>query len=241
MDVLPGTLYIVGTPIGNLGDLTDRARAVLAAVDVVACEDTRRTGMLLHHLDLHRPLLSLHEHNEAARSAELVAGLRNGRSVACVSDAGMPGVSDPGQRLVNAARRAGVRIEVIPGPSAVLTALVASGFPADAFMFGGFLPVKSGQRERALRAALERPEPTVFFESPHRIDGTLALLATLAPDRLACLARELTKKFEEHRRDTAAALVEHYRKHPPKGEICLVIAGTDLPKWAAWTEPDPVT
>jgi 16S rRNA (cytidine1402-2'-O)-methyltransferase len=232
MEIQPGRLYIVATPIGNLGDITDRARACLAGVDTVACEDTRHSGILMQHLGLRKPLLSLHEHNEASRSAQLISELHAGRSAAYISDAGMPGVSDPGQRLVNACIRAGIPVEVLPGPSAVTTALIGSGFPADAFFFGGFLPVKSGQRERALTKALERDETSVFFESPHRIDGTLELLARLAPERSICVARELTKKFEEYRRGAAAAVQAHYAAHPAKGEICLVIAGSDLPKWA---------
>lgn len=232
MEVQPGRLYIIATPIGNLGDITDRARQCLAAVDSVACEDTRHSGILLQHLGLRKPLLSVHEHNEASRSEQLTAELLQGRTVAYISDAGMPGVSDPGQRLVNACIRAGITVEVLPGPSAVTTALIGSGFPADTFFFGGFLPVKSGQRERALTRALEREETSVFFESPHRIDGTLALLARLSPDRRICVARELTKKFEEYRRGTAAEVEAYYRVHPAKGEICLVIAGSDLPRWA---------
>ena len=237
MEIQPGRLYIVGTPIGNLGDITLRARDCLAGVDTVACEDTRHSGVLMQHLGIRKPLLSIHEHNEASRSAQLIAELQGGRSAAYISDAGMPGVSDPGQRLVNACIRAGIPVEVLPGPSAVTTALIGSGFPADAFFFGGFLPVKSGQRERALTRALEREETTVFFESPHRIDGTLELLARIGPERLICVARELTKKFEEFRRGTAAAVYAHYKAHPAKGEICLVIAGSDLPKWAR--DPDP--
>lgn len=232
MEVKAGTLYIIATPIGNLGDITERAKSCLAAVDVVACEDTRHSGILLQHLGLRKSLLSVHEHNEAARSAQLTADLQRGGTAAYISDAGMPGVSDPGQRLVNACIRAGITVEVLPGPSAVTTALIGSGFPADAFFFGGFLPVKSGQRERALTRALEREETSVFFESPHRIDGTLELLARLAPDRAVCLARELTKKFEEYRRGTAADLAAGIVQRPAKGEICLVISGTDLPKWA---------
>ncbi len=236
MEIQPGRLYIIATPIGNLGDITGRASACLAGVDMVACEDTRHSGVLMQHLGLRKPLLSLHEHNEASRSAQLIAELQSGRSAAYISDAGMPGVSDPGQRLVNACQRAGIPVEVLPGPSAVITALIGSGFPADAFFFGGFLPVKIGQRERALTKALEREETSVFFESPHRLDGTLELLARLAPERLICVARELTKKFEEYRRGTAAEVQTHYAAHPAKGEICLVIAGSELPKWA---QPSP--
>lgn len=232
MEIQPGRLYIVATPIGNLGDITHRARECLAGVDTIACEDTRHSGVLLQHLGIRKPLLSLHEHNEAMRSAQLIADLQAGRSAAYISDAGMPGVSDPGQRLVNACRRAAIPVEVIPGPSAVITALIGSGFPADAFFFGGFLPVKSGQRERALTKAIERDETTVFFESPHRLDGTLEMLARLAPERLICVARELTKKFEEYRHGPAAEVHAHYAAHPARGEICLVIAGADLPKWA---------
>ena len=239
MEIQPGRLYIVATPIGNLGDVTARAAEVLAGVDTIACEDTRHSGVLLQHMGIRKPLLSLHEHNEAARSAQLIGELQSGRSAAYISDAGMPGVSDPGQRLVNACRRAGVIVEVLPGPSAVITALIGSGFPADAFFFGGFLPVKSGQRERALTRALEREETSVFFESPHRLDGTLEMLARLAPEQPVCVARELTKKFEEYRRGTAREVYAHYTKHPAKGEICLVIGGTDLPKWARETIDPP--
>lgn len=232
MEIQAGKLYIVATPIGNLGDITERARACLAAVDVVACEDTRHSHVLLQHIGVRKPLVSLHEHNEAGRSAQLRAELQQGRTVAYITDAGMPGVSDPGQRLVNACVRAGIPVEVLPGPSAVITALIGSGFPADAFFFGGFLPVKGGQRERALARALEREETSVFFESPHRITGTLELLARLAPGRRICVARELTKKFEEYRRGTASEIHSHYAAHPAKGEICIVLSGTDLPKWA---------
>ncbi len=239
MEIQAGRLYIIATPIGNLGDITERAHSCLAAVDTVACEDTRHSAILLQHLGLRKSLLSVHEHNEASRSAQLIGDLQQGRTVAYISDAGMPGVSDPGQRLVNACIRAGITVEVLPGPSAVTTALIGSGFPADAFFFGGFLPVKSGQRERALTRALEREETTVFFESPHRIDGTLEMLARLSPDRRSCVARELTKKFEEYRRGTAAEIHAHYVKHPAKGEICLVISGTDLPKWAQTVAEQP--
>lgn len=232
-------LSIIATPIGNLGDITLRAKQCLESVDVIACEDTRHSGVLLHHLGIHKPLVSLHEHNEASRTAQLVEEMRGGKRVACISDAGMPGVSDPGQRLVSACRREGIPVEVLPGPSAVVTALVGSGFPADRFFFGGFLPVKSGQRERELTRALEREETSVFYESPHRVEGTLALLARLSPERPVCIARELTKKFEEYRRGTAAELHTHFSTHTPKGEFCLVVSGTDLPVWARLQLPPP--
>ncbi len=227
-----GKLSIVATPIGNLGDITRRAIECLSAADIIACEDTRHSGILIAHLGLKKPLLSLHEHNEAARSAQLIAEILAGKNAAYISDAGTPGVSDPGQRLVNACRRADILVEVLPGPCAAVSAVIGSGFAADAFFFGGFLPVKSGQRERALTKSLEREETTVFYESPHRILSTLTLLTRLAPDRLICVARELTKKFEEFRRAPAAEALAHYTARPAKGEICLVISGTDLPKWA---------
>lgn len=232
MSAEPGHLYLVATPIGNLRDITLRARDTLASVDLIACEDTRHSGVLLQHLEIRKPLVSLHQHNEALRTAQFLTDLREGKSIAYISDAGMPGVSDPGSRLVAACRLAGLTVEVLPGPSAVLTALVGSGFPADAFYFGGFLPVKSGQRERALTAALEADETSVFFESPHRISSTLELLNKLEPDRLICVARELTKKFEEYRRGLVSEIAAHYAAHPAKGEIVLVISGQALPKWA---------
>lgn len=226
------TLYVVATPIGNLGDLTFRAKETLEAVDLIACEDTRHSQRLLGHYSIRKPLISLHQHNEAMRSAQLIQDLLGGRTVAYISDAGTPGISDPGQRFVQACIRAGIRVEVLPGASAVTTALIGSGLPADAFYFGGFLPVKSGQRERALLAAIAREETSVFFESPHRIEKSLELLSTLAPDHHICVARELTKKFEEFRRGSAQEIFAHYQKHPAKGEICLVVSGSDLPKWA---------
>lgn len=227
----PGTLYLVGTPLGNLADLTLRARGILLTVDMIACEDTRHSMPLLQHHGVRKPLLSLHEHNEAGRSQQLLAELREGRSVAVISDAGMPLVSDPGQRLLHEIRRAGIPYEVIPGPSAPITALVGSGLPATEFFFGGFLPVKGGQRRRLLEKALAREETSVFFESPHRLLGTLEILVELAPERQVCVARELTKKFQEFHTAPATACLAYYQKKGVKGEITLVLAGTDLPRW----------
>lgn len=217
-------LFIVGTPIGNLGDLSPRARQALEAADLIAAEDTRRTLGLLSAFGLRKPLVSFHEHNEARRTEELLAALREGRKVALVTDAGMPGVSDPGRRLISAALDAGVPLTVIPGPSAVTTAIVGSGFSGDAFHFGGFLPVKSGGRAREIESALGRAVPSVYFESPHRLAKTLAEIARLDPARPVCVCRELTKIHEEFRRGPAADLLAHYEAHPPKGEIALVIA-----------------
>jgi len=225
-----GVLFIVGTPIGNLADLTFRALETLKAADIIACEDTRQSVKLLRHYEIaHKPLVSLHQHNEAGRSAQLVGRLLGGESVALVTDAGMPMVSDPGQRFLHLCLEAGIRFEVIPGPSAVTTAVTGSGFPADSFYFGGFLPNKKGQRERFLRAALEAAHTSVFFESPHRLAATLDQIAEMEPERLVCVGRELTKMFEEFRRGPAAGVAAHFRATPPKGEITLVVSGSRLP------------
>ena len=218
-------LYVVATPIGNLDDITVRAIEVLKSVDLIAAEDTRHSGNLLKHFGIRKPLLSYHEHNEAMRSAELAERLEVGENVALITDAGMPGLSDPGARLIRKCIERGLAYTIIPGVSAILTALVGSGFGTESFCFRGFLPVKSGQRERELRAAAEREETTIFFESPYRILKTLTACLALMADRQLCVARELTKKFEEFRRGTPGELVAHYEAHPPKGEITLVISG----------------
>ena len=217
-------LYLVATPIGNLGDITVRALDVLKSVDVIACEDTRHSLNLLRHYQIEKPLVSYHEHNEARRTAELIEQLAEGKKVAIISDAGMPGISDPGHRLLRACQGRGVPYTIIPGPSSLLTGLIGSGFSAEQFFYGGFLPVKSGGRERDLRAAAEREETTVFFESPHRILKTLEAAVPIMGDRQICVARELTKTFEEYRRGTAAELLAHYTAHPAKGEIVLVVS-----------------
>ena len=219
-------LFVVATPIGNLGDITLRAIEVLKSADVVAAEDTRRSGMLLKHLGIKKPFISYHEHNEAARTTELVERLARGESIALITDAGTPGMSDPGLRLIRECIKRELPFTIIPGPSSILTALLGSGFSTDKFCFRGFLPVKSGQRERELRAAAEREETTIFFESPYRLTKTLAACIDIMPDWQVCVARELTKKFEEFRRGTASELLAHYQAHPPKGEIVLVISGS---------------
>lgn len=221
-----GTIQLVATPIGNLGDITFRAVEAIRAADVIACEDTRHSRRLLEHLGIRdKELVALHDHNERTRSVGLVERVLAGSKLVYLSDAGTPGVSDPGYRLVNAAHAAGLQVEVLPGPSAVLTALAGSGLPSDAFYFGGFLPVKSGRRSRELAEALARRETSIFFESPHRILGTLELLKELDPDREVCVARELTKKFETYHRGPVAALFEEFTKRPAKGEITLLVRG----------------
>lgn len=217
-------LYFVATPIGNLQDITLRALEVLKSVDAIAAEDTRHSGILLKHFEIKKPLISFHEHNEAKRTAELVERLAAGEKIAVITDAGTPGISDPGARLIRACIERELPFEVIPGASSILVALIGSGFDTERFCFRGFLPTKSGQRVRALSEAGNEKWTTIFFESPYRLTKTLAACAEIIPERQICVARELTKKFEEFRRGMAAQLLAHYEAHPPKGEIVLVIS-----------------
>jgi len=217
-------LYVVATPIGNLGDVTLRALEILKSVDLVAAEDTRHSGILLKHFGIKKPFISYHEHNEAMRTAELVVHLEKDENIALITDAGTPGLSDPGARLVRECIKRGLPFTIIPGPSSLLTALVGSGFPIEKFRFRGFVPTKSGQRERELRAAAESGETIIFFESPYRLNKTLAACVEVMPERQLCVARELTKKFEEFRRGPPGELLAHFDAHPPKGEIVLIVA-----------------
>jgi 16S rRNA (cytidine1402-2'-O)-methyltransferase len=216
-----GRLVVCPTPIGNLEDITLRVLSVLREADVVACEDTRRTRVLLDRYGVSATLVSYHEHNERERSAQLVKRMGAGETVALVSDAGMPLVSDPGYVLVRACMAAGLAVEVLPGPSAALAALVASGLAADTWRFVGFLPRKKGD----LAAIFAAPETVVAFESPHRLAGSLAALAAIDPSREVAVCRELTKLHEEVVRGTAAELAERYAAKEPRGEIVLVIGG----------------
>lgn len=221
---MSGTLYVVATPIGNLDDLTYRAVRILGEVDRIACEDTRHTGQLLGRYGISKPLVSYHEHNEAARSEELLGDLLGGKSVALVSDAGTPLISDPGYRLVKAAREQGVAVSPIPGPSALTAALSASGLPTDAFVFLGFPPSKAGARRKLIEECRAWPMTLVFYEAPHRILDTLADVAAALGGRPVVLAREVTKLHEEFLRGTAAELLDALRVRPPlKGEITLMI------------------
>jgi 16S rRNA (cytidine1402-2'-O)-methyltransferase len=222
---MPGKLYVVATPIGNLEDLTLRALRVLKEVDLIAAEDTRHTGILLKHFEIQKPQLSYHKFNEEHRKRELFERFQEGGSVALVSDAGMPGISDPGERLIHECLAQGVDVEVIPGPSAVLHALVASGLKITPFYFGGFLPVKGGQRQKEVAAAAARASTSIYFESPHRLLRTLEECAALIPDRPVTVARELTKKFEEVKTGLPGELLAHYRAHKVRGEITFLIAG----------------
>lgn len=224
---MAGTLYVVGTPIGNLEDMTFRAVRVLGEADLVCAEDTRAVEKLFHRHGIHaRRVVSFFEGNEARRTAEILDRLRAGDRVAVVSEAGMPGVSDPGQRLVAKAGSAGVRVEVIPGPSAAITALVASGLPSERFLFLGFPPREAGAR-RELFGALSADRATlILYEAPPRLSDTLAdLVAALGPERPACVARELTKVHEEVVRGPLAELAARYAQAPPRGELTLVVAG----------------
>ncbi len=228
-DVKTGTLYVVGTPIGNLEDITFRAVRVLREVDVIAAEDTRHTGKLLQHFQIKTPQLSYHEHNQNQRSPQLLEQLSQGKAIALVTDAGMPGISDPGYHLIKACVNAGVTVVPIPGCSAVITALCAAGLPTERFVFEGFLPAKGKERQQQLEGLKSETRTLVFYEAPHRLRQTLQSLATtLGEDRRLVLARELTKLHEEFWRGTIADALAHYALREPQGEFTLVIAGAEL-------------
>jgi len=219
-----GLLALVATPIGNLGDISARALETLKAADLIACEDTRVTGNLLSKFDIRRPTLPYHDHNAETMRPKLIARLQDGETVALVSDAGMPLISDPGYKLVREATAAGIAVTVIPGPSAPLAALVLSGLPSDRFLFAGFLPVKDGARRATLLELKTVPATLLFFETGPRLADSLASCAAVLGDRPAAVARELTKLHEEVLRDTLGALARHYEERgAPKGEIVVVI------------------
>lgn len=215
-------LTVVPTPIGNLADITLRALEALKNADWIACEDTRHTKRLLDHYEIPARLMALHDHNEEKQIPEVLAKLEAGETLALVSDAGMPLVSDPGYRVLRAVREANLPVTVLPGATAPVTALVASGLPPYPHRFGGFLPVKKGKRGKELSAALEREETAIYFESPHRLFSTLEILSELSPGLKVVVARELTKKFETVHVAVAKELLEYFRKHPAKGEIVLL-------------------
>jgi 16S rRNA (cytidine1402-2'-O)-methyltransferase len=227
---MEGMLYVVATPIGNLEDVTHRALRVIGEADVLACEDTRRTRLLLDRYNIPAPrvLISYHEHNEERAGAGILAHLESGRTVALVSDSGMPGVSDPGYRIVNAARERGLPIEVIPGASAVSTALVASGLPSSSYTFKGFPPPKQSARRRWLRADGDLPHTLVIFESPRRLAKLLGDSLEVLGDRLAAVCIELTKKFESVHRGYLSDLAKEFsREETVRGEVTVVIAGSN--------------
>ena len=223
----PG-LFLVGTPIGNLEDITLRALRTLKEVDLIACEDTRQTQKLLTHYNIAAPTVSYHEHNEMTRSAELVKKLEEGARVALVTDAGMPGISDPGYRLIALAIRHHIPVVPIPGPAAFLAALVASGLPTDSFRFSGFLPAKQGQRREILESIKDSPRTQVFYEAPHRIREALEdVVAVLGPDRPVVIAREVTKLHEEFLRGRAEEILARVAERELKGEITLLIGKSE--------------
>lgn len=244
-----GVLYLVGTPIGNLGDLSPRARQVLGGADRIACEDTRRSGLLLHQLGLRQRepgadgatrtarLVSFHQHNQTSRIPELLGALAAGEAVAVISDAGLPGISDPGEALVASARAAGYQVICVPGPSAVTTALVSSGLPTGRFCFEGFLPAKASQRRARLQQLAADERTVVLFEAPHRLLELLEDLLAVLGDRPLQVARELTKRHEQQVGPTVSAALEHFRATAPQGECTLVLGGAPAALDAtAWDE-----
>jgi len=224
-----GTLHVLATPLGNLGDLSDRAKEVLRAVSVVAAEDTRRARILLNHIEAKPRVVSFHAHSKAGRLTSIVQMLEAGEQVALIADAGTPTVSDPGAELVRRAREAGATVVAVPGPSAVAAALSVSGLPADRFSFLGFPPRKGRDRRRLLEHAASSPWSTVFFEAPPRLASLLRdLCASCGEDRQVAVARELTKVYEEVQTGTLAHVAGYYEENPPRGEVTVVVAGQPL-------------
>lgn len=229
MDVTSGTLYLVGTPIGNLEDMTFRAIDILQKVDTIAAEDTRHTGKLLHHFQIKTPQISYHEHNRLERIPDLLRRLQAGASIALVTDAGMPCVSDPGYELVKACGEAGIQVVPIPGVTAVITGLAASGLRSDRFAFEGFLPAKEKPRILMLEKMRSEERTLIFYEAPHRMRETLVALGQVfGDDRELTIARELTKRHEEFWRGTVAGAIEHYQTREPQGEYTLIVAGATV-------------
>ncbi|OIO37094.1 MAG: 16S rRNA (cytidine(1402)-2'-O)-methyltransferase [Candidatus Omnitrophica bacterium CG1_02_46_14] len=217
-----GILYLVSTPIGNLGDITFRAVEILKSVDLIACEDTRHSKILLDHYGINKPLTSYHDFSEKQRSGVLLEKIKNGMNIALVSDAGTPGIADPGYRLITGAVREGIKIEALPGPSAFLTALVLSGLPTDRFTFEGFFPVKSGQKKTKLLLLKEDTRTIIFYESPHRFLKTLETIHETLGDIEIVVARELTKKFEEVVRKKVSEVIVHFSNKKVLGEFVIL-------------------
>ncbi len=225
---MKGELFLVATPIGNLKDISERAIESLNQADIILCEDTRRTRALLSHLGIRgKKLISFNEHNQDRRIPQILAQLEQGKKIALASDAGTPAISDPGGKLVELAHKKGIKITPIPGASAITTALSASGFPAERFLFLGFLSAKAGERRKLLEKYKDFPETIVIFEAPHRIEKTIKDLLDVLGNREACLCRELTKAFEEIRRTNLSELLDHIKTNPPKGEITLILEGAE--------------
>ncbi len=226
---LPAGLYVIGTPIGNLQDITLRALNVLRQCEVVAAEDTRHSLKLFNHFQIQVSLLSVHEHNEASRVGQLMQKVQDGQRIGLITDAGMPGISDPGSRVVGAFRQAGLPCWIIPGPSALVAAFAGAGLQESEFYFGGFLPNRSGRRERALLEAGQRAAPSIFYESPQRIQGTLEAVAALLPEIHCVLCKELTKWHETVLRGTASQILEVMTPEQFRGEMVIILGGTPFP------------
>ena len=223
-----GRLYLCATPIGNLGDITYRAVETLRTADLIAAEDTRHTRGLLAHYDIHTPMTSYHEHNKDSKGPELIARMQAGETIVCVSDAGLPGIADPGGDLARRAIAIGIPVTPLPGANAALSALICAGLSLEGFTFVGFLPRKEKKRRELLARVAAYPETLIFYEAPHRLRETLdALAESLGRARQACAARELTKKFEEFRRAPLGELSDYYRENEPRGEFVIVVAGAD--------------
>ena len=223
-----GRLYLCATPIGNLGDITYRAVETLRTADLIAAEDTRHTRGLLAHYDIHTPMTSYHEHNKDRKGPELIARMQAGETIVCVSDAGLPGIADPGGDLARRAIAIGIPVTPLPGANAALSALICAGLPLEGFTFVGFLPRKEKKRRELLARVAAYPETLIFYEAPHRLRETLdALAESLGRARQACAARELTKKFEEFRRAPLGELSDYYRENEPRGEFVIIVAGAD--------------
>jgi 16S rRNA (cytidine1402-2'-O)-methyltransferase len=225
----PGVLYIVATPIGNLEDITLRALRILKEADLIAAEDTRRTRQLLTHYGIHKPLISYHEHNRRLREQSLLADLRQGKKVALVTDAGTPGISDPGEDLVRAAIQESIPLIPVPGPSALISALSVSGLPTESFLFHGFLPSKASARQKFLSSLKDRAETLIFYESPRRLQAFLGDARDVLGDRRCVVAREITKVFEEVRRGTLSEILDRLGKEEVRGEVTIVMEGRLAP------------
>ncbi|MBR6693495.1 MAG: 16S rRNA (cytidine(1402)-2'-O)-methyltransferase [Clostridia bacterium] len=232
---MSGKLYVVGTPIGNLGDLSPRAVEVLSSVDFIAAEDTRVTAKLLNHFDIHKPLESYFEHNKEQKTMFIIKRLKNGEKCAIVSDAGMPAISDPGEDLVRACREEGIAVESVPGPSAVITALAASGMPGGRFCFEGFLSAEKKERRARLDSLKKEERTMIFYEAPHKLRATLADMLSAFGDREVALCRELTKLHEEVMRKTLTEAVAFYEGNEPRGEYVLIVAGAEPSEQRVYT------
>lgn len=230
MESKAGILYLVGTPIGNLGDITLRALETLRQADLIAAEDTRQTKKLLTHYAIHKPLTSYFEHNKKSKGQALREKLRQGKLIALVTDAGLPGISDPGSDLVKECIDEGIKVTVIPGPSALLTALVASGLSTDGFVYAGFFPRQKKERIRILEELSQEARTIIFYESPHRLCSSLEEIQAAWGNRSCCVARELTKMHEEYKRGRISEVLEYYRDREIKGEITLLISGVEKTK-----------